>query len=91
MLLTVILSALAGAAVQPMQPKITELLHRFLEDEKMPDQAGRRVVAFCVAMIIAAIVLMLLGMPRPVVLMLVCGLIGYFQSQIRDMLLSRNS
>ncbi|MEC7670382.1 MAG: hypothetical protein VXZ18_18900 [Pseudomonadota bacterium] len=89
MLLTIVLSVLAGAAVVPVQPRVTEFLHRYLDEERLPDEAGRRLIPFCVTMGLAALILSFLTMPTPMILMLICGLIGYFQAPIRDALVSR--
>ena len=89
MLLTILFSLLAGAAVKPMQPQITEFLWRRIDESRLPDEAGRRLIAFAVTLSIAALLLTVLDMPRPVVVMLGLGLVGYFQAEIREALISQ--
>ncbi|MHA6323485.1 hypothetical protein [Roseivivax sp. CAU 1753] len=57
----------------------------------MPDAPGRRVIAFAVALAIAVALLWLLGVRASPMALLVGGLIGHFQAQLREVILSRRN
>lgn len=89
MLFTLIIGAAAGAATKPLQPRITEAVIRILGQENLPDAGGRKVLAFALMMTGAAIVLSVLDAPSQGALMLVSGLVGYFQAEIREAIIRR--
>ncbi|KMK67336.1 hypothetical protein IMCC21224_112204 [Puniceibacterium sp. IMCC21224] len=89
MLITVIVGALCGAAVQTAHPKVAEFLARHLEASQLPDAPGLRVVSFALMMCAASALLLILDTRGSTVLLLVSGLVGYFHRQIRDVIAAR--
>ena len=89
MVMTLILGALAGVLARQGQRQIIEALARFLDEEQMPDAAGRQVAALLVALLVAALLLFLLGVNAPPFLLVLAGGLGFFQQEIREAILSR--
>ena len=91
MLLTFLVAIAAGAAVMSLQPRVTEFLWRHLGEAQLPDEPGRRVIAFAVALALAVAVLWLLGVQASPIALLAGGLIGHFQQPLREAILSRRN
>ncbi|WP_146589028.1 hypothetical protein [Puniceibacterium confluentis] len=84
MILTLIISAVAGALVPKVQPQIRATLARHLKAGQLPDDAGLQVTAFAAVLILASLLLLLLGVRPSAGLVLLGGLLGYFQAEIRQ-------
>ncbi|QFS82689.1 hypothetical protein FIU97_07745 [Roseivivax sp. THAF40] len=91
MLMTFLVAIFAGAAVTSLQPRVTEALWRWLGEEHLPDEPGRRVVAFALALAIAVALLGLIGVETSPLALLAGGLIGHFQSELREAILARRN
>ena len=89
MLLTFLVAIFAGAAVTSLQPRVTEALWRWLGEDHLPDEPGRRVVAFALALAVAVAILWLLGVDTSPMALLAGGLVGHFQAQLRELILAR--
>ena len=88
MIFGLIVSILSGLAVRPLEAQVTDFLARFLDEEQMPDAAGRRVAAFAVVLLLPALVVDYAGSGSAAIVVL-GGFIGYFQAEIRQALLTR--
>ncbi|MFZ7089771.1 hypothetical protein [Primorskyibacter sp. 2E233] len=89
MILTLIFSALAGWAVRPAEPRITEILISALGRERLPEGKDRRIAALLVTMFGAALVLWLLDVSGRPTIFVIGAALGYFQQEIRDALTNR--
>ena len=89
MILTLILSALAGHAARPAEPRITEILISALGRDNLPSGVDRRIAALLLCLMAAALVLALLDVDGRPVVFIFGALIGYFQEQIRAALTNR--
>ncbi|SIS91069.1 hypothetical protein SAMN05421759_10645 [Roseivivax lentus] len=89
MLLTFFVAICAGAAVMSLQPRVTELLWQWLGERHLPDEAGRRVISFAIALAIAVAILWLLNVRASPMALLAGGLVGHFQQPLREIILAR--
>ena len=89
MLFGLIVAILAGVAARPLERQVTDLLARWLGEDDMPDAAGRRVASFGATLLLAALVLEFSGSGASPVILMLGGLAGYFQAELRRALLSR--
>ncbi len=89
MLFTLIVAIAAGAMVPYLEPRIRELMGRVFDEAQMPDAAGVRMATFGVALLAAAILLSLAGTDDAPVLMVLGGLVGAFQAEIRAAIQAR--
>ena len=89
MLVTLILSALAGAAVPMIAPKVADFLATSVSEEQMPDVRGLAILNFALALFVASVLLALSGVEPSPILVILGGAIGYFWRELREMLLNR--
>ncbi len=90
MIFSFIISILAGLVVRPLEPQVTEFLGRFLNEDQMPDATGQRVATFALVLLLAALVTDYAGNSSSFIVVL-GGFVGYFQSEIREAFLNRQS
>lgn len=90
MLITLILSALAGAAVPMIQPKLADFLASSVSEEDMPSAPALQVLSFALALFAASVLLALSNADASPILVLLGGGVGYFWKEIREMLLNRS-
>lgn len=89
MILTLLLAIGAGWATRPAQPHVTEALVRLVGHDGVPDPTGRRVLTFGLVLALAAVVAGLLDAGGHPLILMLGGLVGYFQQDIREALLAR--
>ncbi len=91
MILTLILSALAGWAARPLEPRITEFLVSLIGADNLPASDDRRVAALLVTLLGAALVLWIGTSGSSPVVLVIGAALGYFQQELREAILSRQS
>ena len=91
MLLTLIISALAGAAVPMIAPKVADFLATSLSEDQMPPPQALGILNFSLVLLAASILLAVSGAEPSPILVLVGGVIGFFWKELREMLLNRES
>lgn len=85
MLFTLILGGLAGALVPWAEPRVTQAMRRAIGDGRMPDAAGRRLVAFAAMLLAASVLVELLDAADSPILLVLGGALGAFWREIRDL------
>lgn len=89
MLFTLIIAIAAGALVPYLEPHVRDAMGRFWDEDQMPDAGGVRMASFGLALLAAAILLSLAGTDGAPVLLVLGGLIGAFQAEIRAAIQAR--
>lgn len=89
MLLTLIIAAVAGACLPAALPHVTRIAGDLLGEGAAPDSAGMRVLTFGVLMLATAILLRVLSVEEAPVALILGGLLGAFQAEIRRAVLDR--
>ncbi|MHA7874713.1 hypothetical protein [Roseivivax sp.] len=91
MILTLLVAAAAGYAVEPLLPRLTEFLWRNLPEERLPDEAGRRVLGFALALAGASALLWVLRADQHPLPLIAGGLVGYFHEELRAAIAARRN
>lgn len=91
MILTLILSAAAGWAARPAEPKITDFLISLVGEENLPAGPDRRVATVLACLFGAAILIQLGEGEVSTVVFAIGAILGYFQQQIREAILNRQA
>lgn len=89
MILTVVLAALAGWGAKRIEAQVTDQLYRWLGSENMIADQDRGVAALLICLLTAAALLSLLGETGRIFLFTLIAALGYFQEDLREILLSR--